>query len=122
MSDQVTPHQWPPLTDEERQFIAFWEKERSRRRKWIYPLLHNLPMGLLFGFPIALFFLLEAPRHRSLISHADLILIMICVILIAVFYALFRGYTRWDQYESHYKILKMKDDQQGAAAPLSHDR
>ena len=109
--DSQTMHRWPELTDEERKFISFWENERERRRRWTYALRRNLPMGVIFGAPIALFFFVEAPRHRGLISHTDLIIIMIGVLLTAVFYAIFRGSAKWDQYESHYRILKMKENQ-----------
>lgn len=97
------------LTEEEKKFVSFWEKERDRRKKWTYLLTHNLRMGIIFGAPIAIFFMLEAPRHRSLITHTDLVLIMICIVLIACFYALFRGYSKWDASDSHYQILKMKE-------------
>lgn len=102
-------HTWPPLNEEEKKFISFWEREKDRRKKWSYLLVHNLRMGILFGAPIALFFMLEAPRHRSLITHTDLVLIMICIVLIIAFYAVFRGYSKWDQSNAHYEILKMRE-------------
>lgn len=114
MSSQVI-HQWPALTDTEREFIEFWEAERDRRHKWTYALRRNLPMGIIFGAPIALFFFIEAPRHRGMVSHTDLVLIMIGVFLTAVFYAIFRGSAKWDQYESHYQILKMKEENDASA-------
>lgn len=106
---------WPPLTEEEKKFISFWEKERDRRKKWPYLLLHNIRMGIIFGAPIALFFMLEAPRHRSLITHTDLVLIMLCIVSIAVFYALFHGYSKWDASDSHYQILKMRENSMAAS-------
>lgn len=110
MESQIK-HRWPELTDEERTFVSFWEKERARRRRWTYGLKRNLPMGIVFGAPIALFFFLEAPRHRSLVSHTDLVLIMIGVVLTMIFYAVFKGSAKWDEYESHYQILKMRENQ-----------
>lgn len=100
---------WPALTPEEKEFIVSWEKDRERQGKWTYHLRRNLPGGIIFGVPIALFFFIEAPRHRGLISHTDLILIMCGIVLIILFYAILRGYIKYDQYESHYQILKMKE-------------
>lgn len=112
--ESQTNRRWPELSDEERTFVSFWEKERARRRRWTYGLKRNLPMGIVFGAPIALFFFLEAPRHRELVSHTDLILIMIGVVFTIIFYAIFKGSAKWDEYESHYQILKMREDQDGA--------
>src|SRR5690606_32828574 len=112
---------WPPLTKEEKEFIAFWEKEKDRQKKWTYLLFHNLQIGILFGAPIALFFMLEAPRHRSLITHTDLVLIMTCIVLIVCFYAIFRGYSKWDASNSHYQILKMKEDRSASSRLPSVD-
>jgi hypothetical protein len=97
------------LSERDLKFITFWEKRRERPHRWLYYLMQNLPRGIIFSAPIALFFFIEAPRHRGLISHGDLILIMVGIFLTAVFYAIFRGATKWDQYESHYQILKMKE-------------
>lgn len=119
--DSHTMQHPPQLTDEDLRFISFWEKERSRRRRWTYALGRNLPMGIIFGAPIALFFFVEAPRHRALISHTDLILIMIGILLTAVFYAIFQGASKWDQQESHYRILKMKAHRAAGTVPESGD-
>jgi hypothetical protein len=102
--------QWPPLTREETEFITSWEQVRERQRKWSYGLTHNLTGGIFFGVPIALFFFIEAPRHRGIITHGDLILIMIGICLIILFYSVLRGYVKYDQNESHYQILKMRQD------------
>lgn len=98
------------LTEEEKNFIRFWEKEGTRRKKWTYMLMNNLPKGMIFSAPIAIFFFFEAGKHKGIITHGDLILIMIGVFLIAVFYSVFSGYVRFDRYDSHYKILKMKQN------------
>lgn len=115
MSEQVI-RSWPPLTEEEKKFIIFWEKERDMRHKWTFQIRRYLPRGMMFGFPIALFFFVEAPRHRGLISHSDLVVIMFAIALIIIFYAIFMGATKWDEYESHYQILKMKEAGKSAAA------
>lgn len=105
------------LTEEEKRFLSYWGAERQKRSKWSFQLTRNLPRGLIFSSPIALFFFIEAPRHRDLISRTDLILIMIAVVLIAAFYAIFRGLTQWDKYESHYIILNMKKDREESGHP-----
>lgn len=115
MSEQII-RSWPPLTDEEKKFIVFWEKERDKRHKWTFHIKRYFPRGIMFGIPIALFFFVEAPRHRGLISHSDLAIIMFAILMIVIFYAIFMGFTKWDEYESHYQILKMKEAGKSAAA------
>ncbi|MGH2643159.1 MAG: hypothetical protein ACRDE2_04370 [Chitinophagaceae bacterium] len=114
MSDQLIRN-WPPLTEEEKKFISFWEKERDQRHKWTFQIRRYFLRGIMFGFPIALFFFIEAPRHRGLISHSDLAVIMFAIVMIVLFYAVFMGATKWDEYESHYQILKMKEAGRSAA-------
>lgn len=97
------------LTEEEKGFIQFWEKEGIKQKRWTYMLKKNLPKGLIFSIPIALFFFIMGPKRRAIVSHGDLVVIMIAIVLIAVFYAIFRGHVRADRYESHYQILKMRE-------------
>lgn len=120
--DMQETRKWPPLTTEEKEFIRFWEKVRERQSKWTYHVTHNLKGGIFFGVPIALFFFIEAPRHRGLISHGDLILIMIGICLIILFYAILRGYIKYDQSESHYRILKMKEENTPSEQHLQYDK
>jgi hypothetical protein len=114
--------QWPPLSGEEKQFISSWEQVREKQRKWSYGLTHNLTGGIFFGVPIALFFFIEAPRHRGIITHGDLILIMIGICLIILFYSVLRGYIKYDQNESHYQILKMRQDNTASEQRLQHGK
>ncbi len=103
------------LTAEEKEFIHFWESEGNKQKKWTYMLKKNLPKGLIFSIPIALFFFIMGPKRRAIVTHAELVIIMICIVLIALFYAVFKGYVQADRMESHYQILKMKEAQPGAA-------
>ncbi len=97
------------LTEEEKDFIRYWEKEGTREKKWTYMLKRNLPKGLIFSLPIALFFFAMGFKRRAIVSHGDLVTIMVSLVVIAVFFAIFKGYVHVDRYESHYQILKMKE-------------
>lgn len=115
MSNQVKASGWV-LSEDDKRFIDFWEKERDKQHKWTYALKRYLPRGIFFGAPIAIFFFVEAPRHRGLISHSDLVVIMFAILMIIAFYAIFMGSTKWDESESHYQILKMKERGKSAVA------
>lgn len=96
------------LSEEEREFIHFWETEGANQKKWINMLKKHLPKGLIMSLPIALFFFVMGPKRRGIVTHTELLIIMICVVFIALAYALFKGYVKADRMESHYQILKMK--------------
>lgn len=104
------------LTEEEKEFIQFWEAEGANQKKWVYMLKKHLPKGLIFSIPIALFFFIMGPKRRGIITHSELVIIMICIVVIAIFYAIFKGYVSADRMESHYQILKMKESDSAAVS------
>jgi hypothetical protein len=42
------------ITDQEKMFIDYWDKNRDKQKKWLYQLALGLPLGLVFAFPILL--------------------------------------------------------------------
>lgn len=110
------------LTEEEKAFIQYWETEGIKQKKWTYMLKRHLPKGLIFSIPIALFFFIMGPKRRAIVSHSELIIIMICIFFIALFYALFKGYVKADRLETHYQILKMKESEQEPTPSDTSDR
>jgi len=101
------------LTDEDKDFINYWEKEGKRHKSWIFMLKKHLPKGMIFSLPIALFFFIMGPKRRAIVTHADLTIIMICIFIIALFYAIFKGYVDADRMETRYKILKKREVKAG---------
>lgn len=101
------------LTEEEQNFIKYWEANRDKENTFQKKLLRGSPMGLIFALPILLVVLFPEWYKRMIpISRSMLIMIMICVIAIAVFYAYFRQQVRWEQRDQFYKELKMREEQQ----------
>src|SRR5699024_10165548 len=95
-----------PLTEEEKEFIQYWEEESQKERKWMNMVKKHLPRGLIFSLPIALFFFIMGPKRRAIVTHAELTIIMICVFIIAVAYSIFKGYVKHDRLETYYQLLK----------------
>lgn len=97
------------ITEEDKLFIEEWEREEKRYKSWVFWLRKHLPKGLIFSLPIGIFFFLMGPKRRAIVSHGDLTMIMISLAIIAIAYAIFKGYFTADRMETHYKILKLRE-------------
>ncbi len=106
------------LTNDEKLFIEYWEKNRDKKKHFLYQLAYGLPYGLVFALPV-LVALIFHDWYKSMvyISGAQVIVIMICVLGIAIFFAVFRMRFKWENNEQVYKELKFKA-QKGDAAHI----
>ena len=99
------------LNREEKEFMEWWEANRLQEKRWVRQLTIGLPVGLVFGLPILLSVLFRGWYKRMpYISGAQLTLILMGCLAIAVFYAVIRMHVRWDEREQHYKSLLMKKE------------
>src|SRR4029079_11383319 len=101
------------LSEEEKNFVEYWEINRLRRKKLIRQLALGLPLGV--GFVILIFFNFFSGWYKraGMIINADTSLfpvLLIAAILIIVFVSVFSARHRWDMYEQRYKELKSKKD------------
>jgi pilus assembly protein TadC len=68
-----------------------------------------MPLGLVFALPVLLSVIFNDWYKRMVfISPSQVTLILITVIGIAVFFALFRMRFKWEENEQRYKELKFK--------------
>ena len=96
------------LSDEEKKFIDYWEKNREKQKKFLWQLAIGLPAGCLFA--VAIFLNMVSGWHISastvINSSPSLIFVMIAaVLLIVVFIAVYTVKHRWDMNEQRYKEL-----------------
>ncbi|HLR38048.1 MAG TPA: hypothetical protein VK084_08375 [Chitinophagaceae bacterium] len=98
------------LTTEEKDFIEYWEKEGYKEKNFGNMLKKYLPKGLIYSLPIILFFFAMGYKRKGIVTHAELTIIMICVLLIAVAYSILKGHVKNDRKFSYYQILKMKEE------------
>jgi pilus assembly protein TadC len=108
------------LSNENREFLKWWEENRLKEKKVLKQLAIGLPIGLAFGFPVLLSVLFRGwYKNMPYISGTQLTVILIAVLLIMVFYALFRMYFKWDMNEQRYReLLKLQDDETKKNAAL----
>ena len=98
------------LTEQEKLFLEFWEKNRDKQKKLLHQLALGLPLGLVFAFPILLSVLFHSwYKNMIYISGSQITVILITVLGIAVFFALIRMKFKWENNEQLYKELKFKE-------------
>jgi len=105
------------LTESERRFLEYWEANRLREKKINKQLLLGLPIGLLFAIPVLIllfsgkFWYQRASMEAN--TQTSPVILIIAIICIAVFVALFYKRHQWDQREQHYLELKAKEQKEG---------
>jgi hypothetical protein len=101
------------LTENEKAFLKYWEANRLREKKVNKQLLLGLPIGLLFAVPVLMllfsgkFWYERANMEAN--SQSSPVVLIIAIICIAVFVALFYKRHQWDQREQHYLELNQRE-------------
>lgn len=107
------------LTENEKQFVKYWEENRLREKSWQYQLLTGLPLGLLFSLPIILLVLTAKLWYKRAEMMANSmvspVVLIIAVLIIAVFVAYFYKNHRWEMKEQLYQALKAREKQDNPA-------
>jgi membrane protein YdbS with pleckstrin-like domain len=103
------------LTETEKQFLQYWETNRLREKKLNKQLLVGLPIGLLFAVPVLIALLTGKLWYQRADMQANAssspVVLIIAVICIAVFVAVFYKRHQWEQREQHYLELKAKEEE-----------
>ena len=103
------------LTEEERDFVKYWESHRQKENSFLSKMIYGGPWGLIFALPILLAVIFHDWYKRMIpISTTQLVLISLCVIATAFFYAYFRQQVKWENNEQLYRELKIKEKQPDA--------
>jgi pilus assembly protein TadC len=104
------------LTNDEKLFIEYWEKNRDKEKHFMRQLAGGLPIGLVFALPVLVVVIFHNwYKSMTYISGSQIIVIIIGVLGIAVFFALFRMKFKWENNEQLYKELKFKQKIDDAA-------
>ena len=108
------------LSEKDKEFITYWEKEREKQNSIPAKLIAGLPMSILFCIPILIFITavyLFLPEWYTRVSNnlaGSMPTIVIAVIVCIVFFSYFRMQYKWEMNEQHYRELKsqmVKEDQ-----------
>ena len=104
------------LSDKEKQFIIYWEREREKQNSIVRKLLNGLPMAILFSLPVVLFlfvvyfFFPDWYTKISNTSSGSFITIIIAVFICILFFSYFRMHYKWEMNEQLYRELKNKEN------------
>jgi membrane protein YdbS with pleckstrin-like domain len=108
------------LNEQEKMFVAYWEANRLKEKKIMKQLLIGLPVGALFGLPI-IFMLISGKfwykrADMEAASHLNPFVLIIAVVLIIVFVAIFYKRHQWDMKEQQYLEIKAREQNEQTKA------
>lgn len=104
------------LTEEEKDFITFWEEYSDKQKKISYQITSGLPFGLAFALPVLVALLFHNWYKRmSYISNSQVVVVFITVMIITLFISIFRKKFQWEQNDQLYKELKFREKKIDAA-------
>ncbi|MBS1934304.1 MAG: hypothetical protein JST96_09925 [Bacteroidetes bacterium] len=99
------------LTEDEERFILYWEQNRDRQKRTFRQLLVGIPIGLLFAVPIFVNFVSGWYKRADMESNTQEFnpaVLLVALLLIIGFIAIFSKKHQWDMREQHYRELLAK--------------
>jgi hypothetical protein len=112
------------LTKQEQDFIRYWETNRLSRKKVARQFLIGIPVGLAFVIPIVINFSSGWYKRAQMEANSEdfnPMVLMVALLLIVGFTAIFYQRHKWDQYEQRYRELlaRKQGPDGGPSAPGS---
>jgi hypothetical protein len=101
------------LSEEEEAFILYWQNNRSKQKRVFRQFLLGVPLALLFVVPIAINFFSGWYKRAVMIrgtSDFSPGVLILALIIIVVFIAIFSRKFKWEQYEQRYVELLAKKE------------
>jgi hypothetical protein len=106
------------LSEEEEAFIVYWRANRGKQRRTLRQFLLGIPLALLFVIPIVINFFSGWYKRAQMMSRTSDFnpgVLLLALVLIVVFIAIFSRKFRWEQYEQRYIELLIRKEKQGDA-------
>jgi formate hydrogenlyase subunit 3/multisubunit Na+/H+ antiporter MnhD subunit len=110
------------LTQQEKDFIRYWAANRLRRKKVVTQFLIGIPIGLAFVIPIIINFASGWYKRAQMEANSqdfNPAVLLVALLLIVAFTAIFYQRHQWDQYEQRYRELLAREDRENTPAPTS---
>jgi len=99
------------LTQQEKDFIDYWQRNRDSQKRTLKQLLIGIPIGLLFAIPICINFFSGWYKRAAMMSNTpdfNPLVLIIAMIVIIAFVAIFSKRHQWDMREQQYQELLSK--------------
>jgi hypothetical protein len=109
------------LSKEENDFVRYWEENRVRRKKTVRQFLLGIPAGLLIVIPIVVSLVTGWYKRANMEANSqdfNPAVLLVALLLIVGFTAIFWQRHQWDQYEQRYReLLARRDRKEPVGAP-----
>jgi hypothetical protein len=105
------------LTQQEKDFIQYWAANRLRRKKVVTQFLVGIPIGLAFTIPIVINFVSGWYKRAQMEANNQDFnpgVLLVALLLIVGFTAIFYQRHQWDQYEQRYRELLARETRENA--------
>ncbi|MFT4022429.1 MAG: hypothetical protein QM664_01445 [Flavihumibacter sp.] len=102
-------------TQEEKDFMEYWEKNRGKSKKQLRQWLFGIPLGLAIVVPTLLNFSSNWYKRAKMEAYmVNPLVLLIAVLVIVAFITIFYRYYQRDRYEQRYLELKALQDDEPA--------
>jgi uncharacterized membrane protein YdjX (TVP38/TMEM64 family) len=99
------------LSQQEQDFIRYWETNRLSKKRFLRQFSIGLPLGVLIVVAIFVNVLSGWYRQADMVIRNNsslMLVIVIALLIIAIFIAVFSSKHKWEQNEQRYLELKKK--------------
>jgi pilus assembly protein TadC len=99
-------------TADDKKFIAYWEYNRVRKKRLLWQLAAGLPLGAFLSLTILVNYFSGWYKRAAMeinINTSSVLVVLIAIIGIIVFIAVFSARHKWEMNEQRYKELKAKE-------------
>ncbi|MGB3008531.1 MAG: hypothetical protein WBC06_18590 [Chitinophagaceae bacterium] len=99
------------ITEDEKRFIAWWEKNRLNKRKALWQIAAGLPLGVFLAVAIFINYFSTWYRRAAMevnVRSSGVLVVLIGLVSIVVFIVVFSARHRWEMNEQRYKELTNK--------------
>lgn len=100
------------LTQQEKDFLVYWEANRNNKKKFLRQFSVGLPLGVLMVLAIFINLFSGWNKRAEMVARGDssfLYTVIIAIVAIAVFMTIFSSKHKWEQNEQRYLELKQKE-------------
>ena len=104
------------LSEEEQNFIVYWEQNREKEKRVLKQWLMGLPVGMLFGIPILLNLFSGWYKRANMDLNSNLsngefnpLILIIALFIIISFIAVFSKRHKWEMSNQRYLELKARE-------------
>jgi uncharacterized membrane protein len=112
------------LTQQEKDFIIYWEQNRLKQKRTFRQLLVGIPIGFLFVIPILVNFISGWYKRADMIANTNdfnPLVLIIALLLIIAFIAIFSKHHQWEMREQRYRELIAKQSFEDKDAAITND-